>query len=176
MSELTDFRKSKDEFFATDEDSPLTLEQRKKFRSLEYYPENPQLRLAVALDEFPDQEKEPTEIITSTGESNTQIRWGKFNFPVDGQDVSLTVFRVVDGDDLFLPFADSTSGSETYGAGRYLEVVPLHDGRYLIDFNYAYNPYCAYNPHWSCPIPPPGNRLKVAILAGEKLFPDGEGP
>ncbi len=172
MSELTEFRKSKDEFFASDEDSPLTPEQRKKFRKLEYYTENPQLRFTVVLDEFSDQEKEPTEIITSTGESNTQIRWGKFNFPVDGHDVSLIVFRAMDGDDFFLPFADSTSGSETYGAGRYLEVVPLHDGPYLIDFNYAYNPYCAYNPHWSCPIPPPGNRLQVAILAGEKIFTD----
>lgn len=174
MSELTDFRKSKDEFFATDEVSPLTPEQRKNFRSLEYYAENPQLRFAVALDEFPDQEKEPTEIITSMGDSSTQTRWGKFSFSVDGQDVSLTVFRSFDGDDFFLPFADSTSGSETYGAGRYLDIVPLRDGRYLIDFNYAYNPYCAYNPHWSCPIPPPGNRLKVAILAGEKSFTGGE--
>ena len=144
MSELTEFRKSKDEFFATDEDSPLTTEQRKEFHSLEYFPENPHLRFAVALEEFPDREKEPTEIITSTGESNTQIRWGKFNFTVDGQDVNLTVFRGVDngvnGEELFLPFADSTSGNETYGAGRYLEVGPMDDGRSLMDFNYAYNP------------------------------------
>ncbi len=175
MSELTEFRNSKDEFFAKDEDSPLTPQQRKQFRSLEYYPENDGFRFAVVLEEFPDQEKEPTEIITSTGDSNTQIRWGKFSFVVDGQEVSLTVFRSVDGEEFFLPFADSTSGSETYGAGRYLEVVPLHDGNYLIDFNYAYNPYCAYNPNWSCPIPPPGNRLKVAIRAGEKLFPDVDG-
>ena len=175
MSKLTEFRISKDEFFANDEDSPLTPQQRKQFRNLEYYPENDGLRFEVALQEFPDQEKKPTEIITSTGDSNTQIRWGKFSFMVDGQEVSLTVFRSVDGEEFFLPFADSTSGSETYGAGRYLELVPLHDGRYLIDFNYAYNPYCAYNPRWSCPIPPPGNRLKVAIPAGEKLFPDVDG-
>ena len=175
MSELTDFRKSKDAFFATGENSPLTPQQRRQFRGLEYYSENPQLRFALALDEFPDQEKEHTEIITSTGDSNTQIRWGKFSFNVDGQEVSLTVFRGVDQEEFFLPFADSTSGGVTYGAGRYLDIVPLHDGRYLIDFNYAYNPYCAYNPDWSCPIPPPGNRLRVAILAGEKLFPDVEG-
>ncbi len=175
MSELTEFRKSKDEFFATDEYSPLTSQQRKQFRSLEYYDENPQLQLTVQLKEFPDQEKELTEIVTSTGDSNTQIRWGKFNFLVDGQEVSLTVFRGVDEEEFFLPFADSTSGSETYGAGRYLDVVPLLDGHYLIDFNYAYNPYCAYNPNWSCPIPPPGNRLKVPILAGEKMFPDADG-
>lgn len=175
MSELTEFRKSKDESFAADGHSPLTPQQQKSFRNLEYYPENPQLRFEVALEEFPDQEKEPTEIITSTGDSNTQIRWGRFAFNVEGQDVSLTVFRGMDAEEFFLPFADATSGSDTYGAGRYLELIPLHDGRYLIDFNYAYNPYCAYNPNWSGPIPPPGNRLKVSILAGEKLFPDGEG-
>ena len=175
MSELTEFRKSKDEFFAADRHSPLTPQQQRSFRNLEYYPENPQLRFEVALEEFPDQEKEPTEIITSTGDSNTQIRWGRFTFNVEGQDVSLAVFRGMDAEEFFLPFADSTSGSETYGAGRYLEPVPMHDRRYLIDFNYAYNPYRAYNPNWSCPLPPPGNRLKVPILAGEKLFPDGEG-
>jgi len=175
MSKLTESRKSKDEFFAKDQASPLTPRQQQKFQGLEYYPENPQLRIAVVLEEFPEEEKKPTEIITSTGDTTTQIRWGKFSFTVDGQEVSLTVFRDVDEEEFFLPFADSTSGTETYGAGRYLDVVPLHDGSYLIDFNHAYNPYCAYNPNWSCPIPPPGNRLKVAILAGEKLFPDVDG-
>ena len=75
MSELTEFRKSKDEFFAADGHSPLTPQQQKSFRNLEYYPENPQLRFEVALEEFPDQEKEPTEIITSTGDSNTKSPW-----------------------------------------------------------------------------------------------------
>ena len=168
MSELTEFRESKDEFFANDQNSPLTPQQREHFRSLEYYPENPGFRFEVVLEEFPEHEKEPTEIITSTGDSNTQIRWGKFSFVVDGQEVSLTVFRDADEEEFFLPFADSTSGSETYGAGRYLDVVALHDGSYLIDFNYAYNPYCAYNEQWTCPIPPAENRLPVAIRAGER--------
>ena len=113
MSELTEFRKSKDELFAADGHSPLTPQQQESFRNLEYYPENPQLRFEVTLEEFPDQEKEPTEIITSTGDSTTQIRWGKFNFNVEGQDVSLTAFRGMDVEEFFLPFADATSGSET---------------------------------------------------------------
>ncbi len=175
MSKLSDFRKSKDEFFGKDQYSPLSPPQRKNFQGLEYYPENPQLSFALALEEFPDQDKKPTEIITSTGDSNTQIRWGKFSFTVDGQEVSLTVFRATGSDEFFLPFADSTSGTETYGAGRYVEVTRLHDGQFLLDFNYAYNPYCAYNVNWSCPIPPLGNRLKVPIVAGEKIFPDAEG-
>ncbi|NJO82052.1 MAG: DUF1684 domain-containing protein [Blastochloris sp.] len=73
---------------------------------------------------------------------------------------------------LLLPFADALAGSETYGAGRYLEPELLDDGRVLIDFNRAYNPYCAYNDGWSCPLTPAENRLSVAIRAGERIFPD----
>ena len=91
---------------------------------------------------------------------------------VDGEAVSLTVYRGGYGDEFFLPFADATTGRETYGAGRYLEVAVQEDGMHLVDFNHAYNPYCAYNPRWSCPIPPVENRLKVPIRAGEKLFQD----
>ncbi len=72
---------------------------------------------------------------------------------------------------LFLPFTDSTSGTDTYGTGRYLDPVLLEDGRVSVDLNYAYNPYCAYNDHWSCPIPPAENHLSVPIRAGEKTFP-----
>ena len=76
-----------------------------------------------------------------------------------------------DMDELFVPFRDATSGKETYGAGRYLEVEsPGPDGRVRVDFNAAYNPYCAYNPDWSCPIPPGENWLSVPIRAGEKTF------
>jgi hypothetical protein len=74
----------------------------------------------------------------------------------------------VGGGGYFLPFMDATSGDETYGAGRYLEIEPLPGGKLLVDFNMAYNPYCAYNEYWSCPIPPKENRLSVPIEAGEK--------
>jgi uncharacterized protein (DUF1684 family) len=81
----------------------------------------------------------------------------------------LTLYRGTDGD-LFLPLRDATSGDETYGAGRYLEPLMLDDGRVLVDFNYLYNPYCAYNDAWSCPLPPRENWLTVPIRAGEKAF------
>jgi len=74
------------------------------------------------------------------------------------------------GDELFIPFRDATSGKDTYGAGRYVEAEPLGKGRYLLDFNRAYNPYCAYNDDWRCPLPPAENWLTVAIRAGEKSF------
>jgi uncharacterized protein (DUF1684 family) len=77
-------------------------------------------------------------------------------------------------DEYFLPFRDRTSGHETYGAGRYVEVAPARDGRVVVDFNYAYNPNCAYSPDWSCPLPPPENWLKVPLEAGEKNFEGGE--
>jgi uncharacterized protein (DUF1684 family) len=95
-------------------------------------------------------------------------RFGRFHFEVDGEGVDLTVFQNEHG--FFLPFADSLAGQETYGAGRYLEPELLSNGQLLVDFNLAYNPYCAYNAKWSCPITPAENRLKVPIRAGEKVF------
>ena len=170
MSDLSHFRKAKDEFLAKDHHSPLTPQQRGSFGGLDYYPENCDLRYVLKIEEFPDRDKKETEIVTSTGESRSQVGWGSLSFSVDGETVSLTVYRGADGGEFFLPFGDTTNGKETYGAGRYLEVVPVDGGLHVLDFNYAYNPYCAYNPHWSCPIPPAENRLKVPLLAGERSF------
>jgi uncharacterized protein (DUF1684 family) len=95
-------------------------------------------------------------------------RFGRFTFTVDGQEAQLTIFT--DGQGYFLPFVDAQAGKETYGAGRYLEPEPLPNGKFLVDFNLAYNPYCAYNENWSCPLTPAENRLKVAIRAGEMTY------
>ncbi len=175
MTELTEFRTAKDQYFARDNDSPLLPEQRHHFHGLDYFPENASLRLALRIDEFSDSEKDVIEMMTSTGESRQQQRWGTFTFVVDGGQATLTVYRDLDGEEFFLPFADATSGRESYGAGRYLDLIPLENGQHLVDFNYAYNPYCAYNPLWSCPIPPAENRLQVPIHAGEKKFPEAPG-
>ena len=170
MSELAEFRKAKDEFLAKDPHSPLTPQQRQRFHGLGYYPENSELRLTLKIHEFPDQDKQVAELATNTGGYQCQVRWGRFRFDIDGEGVRLTLYRDVEGDEYFLPFTDSMTGGETYGGGRYLDVVSLGAGYFLLDFNYAYNPYCAYNPRWSCPIPPPENSLKVPIQAGEKKF------
>ena len=95
-------------------------------------------------------------------------RYGRFTFTVDGDPAELTILENENG--YFLPFADSLAGTETYGAGRYIEPSRLADGRFEVDFNDAYNPYCAYNETWSCPLTPPENRLKVPVSAGEKVF------
>jgi hypothetical protein len=98
-------------------------------------------------------------------------RVGVLEFTLDGQPMSLGAF-VDEGttriNELFVPFADLTTGKETYPAGRYLNLQPMATGIYTIDFNKAYNPYCAYNEKYDCPYPPPSNRLKVEIRAGEK--------
>ncbi len=166
MHTLQDFRLSKDDFFETHPQSPLTHEQRHQFNGLSYYDEDPDLRLEVELERFGDQQ--PITMQTSTGDYQQYVRYGRFTFDVDGDEAQLTIYSGQHG--YFLPFVDSEAGKETYGAGRYLEPEQLPNGKFLVDFNYAYNPYCAYNELYSCPIPPAENRLKVPIRAGEKNF------
>ncbi len=166
MTELEALRAEKDDFFGNHPQSPLTREQKKSFHGLNYFPENESLRLEVKVEEFPT--KEPLGIQTSTGDIQVYEKYGKFRFTVDGEEAELTIYQGEHG--YFLPFVDSLAGKETYPAGRYLEPEELPGGRFFVDFNLAYNPYCAYNEHWSCPITPAENRLKVAVRAGEKLF------
>lgn len=174
MSEIGDFRKAKDQYFGGDQNSPLTVDQRKRFKGLQYFPENEGLRFVLAVEEFANDSKDEIQVGTSTGDTASHTRWGQLKFDVSGVPVALTVYRSAGEDDYFLPFMDATTGAESYGDGRYLDLPATGDGRLVVDFNYAYNPYCAYNPHWSCPIPPSENRLTVSINAGEKTFPDAE--
>jgi uncharacterized protein (DUF1684 family) len=166
MSELGEFRRAKDRFFATDPQSPLTADQRRGFAGLRYFDENPDMRLEVIPE--PASQGEPVEMQTSTGDLQVYTRLGRFAFTVNGQRAELTIFQSPNG--LFLPFVDALAGEETYPAGRYLDPEPLPRGRFLVDFNLAYNPYCAYNEQWSCPLTPFENRLAVPIQAGEKMF------
>lgn len=165
MNELEEFRKQKDEFFRGPY-SPLTREQKRSFRGLKYFPENPALRLEVEVE--PINGDQGIDMQTTGGDVQHYRRFGRFKFMVDGQEAQLTIFT--DGQGYFLPFIDAQAGKETYGAGRYLEPEPLPNGKFLVDFNLAYNPYCAYNENWSCPLTPTENRLKVAIRAGEMTY------
>ena len=166
MSELEDFRAEKDDFFGHHPQSPLTPEQKRGFQGLNYFPESEALRLEVLVEPLND--PKPMLMQTSTGGVQEYTRYGKFSFQVDGQSAELTIYQGDHG--YFLPFIDSLAGKETYPAGRYLEPEPLPGNRFVVDFNIAYNPYCAYNEMWSCPITPAENRLKVPVRAGEKLF------
>lgn len=167
MTDLLEFRKMKDDFFAHEGQSPLTPGQKKSFTGLNYFPPNPTLDLEVIVDEFPD--KQRIEMQTTTGDIQVYERYGKFQFTVDDRPAELTIYHSETG--YFLPFVDSLASKETYPAGRYLEPEELGNNRFHVDFNLAYNPYCAYNDYWSCPLTPFENRLQVPIRAGEKLFP-----
>jgi uncharacterized protein (DUF1684 family) len=166
MTQLDDIRRIKDQYFATDTYSPLTPEQRQHFQGLSYFADNPALRLEVQVEEFV--EKDTVVMQTTTGDEREYTRYGRIKFSVNGQPAELTLYSGEHG--FFLPFVDALAGTDTYPAGRYLEPEPLHGNTFLVDFNTAYNPYCAYNDQWSCPITPVENRLKVPINAGEKLF------
>lgn len=169
MTSLQDFRTQKDHFFATDPHSPLTPQQKQVFQGLQYFPFNTDLCFEVSVEVFGSDET--IQIPTSTGDFQTYHRYGRFYFNVEGQDAALTLYHNEHG--FFLPFIDALAGKETYPAGRYLEVEQLPDGKFAVDFNMAHNPYCAYNPYWSCPLTPFENRLKISIRAGEKIFPEG---
>jgi uncharacterized protein (DUF1684 family) len=166
MLTLDELRKEKDVFFANDPNSPFSPEQRKSFTGLKYYPEDPDLRLELSVQEFPV--KETIKMMTSTGTDQVYQRFGKIRFKVEDQEVELTIYHNENG--YFLPFVDGNAGKETYPAGRYLEPGALGEGKFYIDFNLAYNPYCAYNDQWSCPLTPFENHVKVPIRAGEKLY------
>jgi uncharacterized protein (DUF1684 family) len=173
MSELEQFRADKDAFFRDHPQSPLLADQRARFEGLAYFPENPALVVRAPLETAGVDLDEVIAMPTTTGGEQHYRRAGVVRFEVDGHPAQVTLFASAGTPELFLPFRDATSGNESYGGGRYLEVEsPSLDGRVEVDFNYAYNPYCAYNPEWSCPIPPGENWLSVPIRAGEAAFPD----
>jgi len=166
MQTLKTFRAEKDDFYARHPQSPLTPAQKRGFNGLNYFPENTALRLEVDVET--SSASESIQIQTTGGQPQSYQRFGRFKFVVDGQPAELIIYKNENG--YFLPFVDSLAGKETYPAGRYLEPEKLPNGKFLVDFNLAYNPYCAYNEQWSCPITPAENRLKVSIRAGEKIF------
>jgi uncharacterized protein (DUF1684 family) len=167
LASLESQRMEKDHFFKHGPYSPI--EDRTNFSGLDYYPPDPVYRYVLPL-----QKADQPELLTfqtSTGDEQTYNRLGTIEFEVAGETARLAVYKSTDHDGLFLPFRDATSGQETYGAGRYLEPHELGDGQLLVDFNLAYNPFCAYSVHYSCPLPPFENHLtRVAIRAGEKSF------
>jgi len=163
---VAELRREKDDYFRRAHDSPLTPEERRGFTGLRYFPEDAHLRFIVTLDRTAAGGVEEVEM--SNGSTTEMRRVGVVRFDVDGERGELVAFE--QGDELFIPFRDGTSGAETYGAGRYVEAEPLGGDEYELDFNRAYNPYCAYNDSWRCPLPPRENWLSVPIRAGELLF------
>jgi uncharacterized protein len=170
LKEIDDYRASRDQFMRTDADSPIPPDQRDILLPLQYYPPDPSFSTAAVL-RLADQ-RPVFEMPTSTGTVRRMQRVGVLQFTLKGESMSLGAF-VEEGtqqiSQLFVPFADQTTGKGTYEAGRYLDLHPTATNIYTIDFNRAYNPYCAYNKSYECPYPPPTNRLKIAVTAGEKM-------
>ena len=169
VSGLTAARAEKDRQFREGADTPVPPDKRDTLLPLRYYPIDPAATVPAALKLAED--RPVFEMPTSTGTLRRYQLVGRLEFTLLGEMHSLGAF-VPDGTqqvtELFVPFADMTTGTDTYSAGRYLDLHPTATGFYTIDFNLAYNPYCAYNATYECPFPPPSNRLKVAVRAGER--------
>jgi len=165
-------REHKDEYFGNDPHSPIPPDERADFDGLEYYPIDEDYRFEVELDRHED--PDTVTVGTSTGGEQDYLEWGEFTVEVEGEQVTIQAYKSEPGDDrLWVPFRDETSGEETYGAGRYLDLEPEShrtDGEWILDFNEAYNPTCAYSDRYECPLPPTENWLEVPIEAGEKAF------
>ena len=172
-SAIAGYRAEKDQFFKSAPGSPIPFAERDDFTGLPYYPVDVDL-VFEGLTPAPYAGTEPStfQIPTSDGKLRPARRAGTFSFDLGGETRQLTAYELEgahsDGR-LFLPFLDATSGTETYGAGRYLDLEPDEDGTYAIDFNLAYHPSCVYAPQFSCPLTPAENRLPVRIEAGERL-------
>jgi uncharacterized protein (DUF1684 family) len=172
---VAEFRADKDRFFRSAPNSPIPEAEREAFDGLPYYPIDPSLRYdELLLEPYAGDEPVSFEIPTSDGRARAAERAGVFHFPVSGAEQTLTAY-VFEGDgsneSLFVPFVDATGGTETYDAGRYLDIEREEDGTYSIDFNLAYHPSCVYDMKFSCPLTPAENRLSVPIRAGERLAP-----
>jgi len=166
---LINFRDQKNEFFRSDHDSPVSHEG---FEGLRYFDPDPQFRFETELRRDPT----PGSIAMTTSKGTRQLfnRIGYFDLLIEGKAVRLYAFQSAEREDpsIFVPFRDATSDRESYGAARYLDLKVEHDDRYAVDFNFAYNPYCAYSDSYICPLPPSENWLLVAIRAGEKKYDD----
>ncbi|WP_333821382.1 DUF1684 domain-containing protein [Ohtaekwangia sp.] len=165
-------RDEKEQFMRTSEESPFAS-NKNAFQGLKYYPVD--VRYKITADLKPVQNKEVVLLRTNDGKEQRYVKYAYAEFDLDGFHNKLLILEMIDmgpfRGKLFLAFGDETSARETYGAGRYLDVTKVQGSNTItLDFNMAYNPYCAYADEFSCPLPPAENLLKVAIRAGEKVY------
>ena len=167
------WRQARNELFATHPQSPLLEADRHDFTEIPYYDYDPGFRV---LAECSTSEPQSYDIPTSGDQQMRFTRYGMATFELQGEVLALELYWLdAYGGGLFVPFRDSTSGDATYGAGRYLldtvkgADLGLHGDRLVLDFNFAYNPSCSYDPRWVYPLAPPANRLTVPVEAGERV-------
>jgi uncharacterized protein (DUF1684 family) len=176
MKQVKKHRKKQDRIFKNPETSPLK-EKAAGFSHLNYFPIDPGYRVEATFTRTPDSK----EFAMPTSDPNRKkrfVKYGTLSFELDGKPYKLAVYKSLrttslnQEDYLFLPFKDHTNGNSTYGGGRYLDMDMPKGDKIILDFNYCYNPYCAYSDGWSCPIPPEENHLEVEINAGVKKYED----
>ena len=172
FAKIQQSRQAKNRAFRQGNESPLTADQRPQFDSLKYFA--PDKKYVVTARYAPLARLAPVALQMSDCRTEPYTPWGRATFELDGQRQQLTLFHKANDSTLFVPFADASNGRATYGGGRYLDAaVPAGAAATIVlDFNQAYNPYCAYNNGYSCPVPPAENHLAVAVPAGEKAFHD----
>ncbi len=164
-------REETDQFMRRSSESPLTDQQKRTFSRLEYFPPNQDYIVNAKL--IPFQRKTTITIPTSDNKETSYIKYAMAEFSINGTPQSLLLLQSEEENDpkaLFLAFTDQTSGNETYGGGRYIDLKLNNERRVIIDFNKAYSPFCMFNENYSCPFPPKENHLEIAILAGEKTY------
>ncbi len=161
-------RAEKDQIFAQ-KDDPIPKSKKADLLPLAYFPIDPAYDVPASLT--PSDDQTIIDMPTSTGAPRKMRRAGTLTFSLKGQPLTITAFYDLTGspEHLSVMFSDMTSGTETYAAGRYLDLDRNPQGIYELDFNRAYHPYCYYNSTYECPYPPPENRLKIPIRAGERM-------
>lgn len=173
---LQEQRKSKDIDFQSPTQSPIPQQERAAFHGLIYYMPEAKFAVLASFEKFSKADT-ITMLATKANDARKMIRYGEFSFTINGKSLKLIAYKHT-GEEaliyprmLFLPFTDETNGNDTYEGGRYLETLETPNSKdYLLDFNQAYNPYCAYNPEYSCPVVPKENHLAIKIEAGEKKY------
>lgn len=169
IDQIQKHRAEIDAFMRNGEKSPFRANP-ETYHGLKYYDPDP--GYMVTAEFIPVDVETPVVLVTSDGKAVEYFKYGYAHFELNGRANKLLILKqIISGSEyLFIPFADSTSGDETYGGGRYLETDILSDKTLIIDFNLAYNPYCTYSADYSCPLPPVENYLAIAITAGEKDY------
>jgi uncharacterized protein (DUF1684 family) len=172
---VKDFQYNLNKEYADSITSPLTKDDLKNFKALDFFPIDSTYKITAKFIRTPDEE--PFEMTTTTSRKSIEVKYGEVHFTLKDTILTLNVYQNLElkltdqyKNYLFLPFTDKTNGKESYGGGRYIGLEIPKGDTIIIDFNKAYNPYCAYNHKYSCPIPPRENDLPIAIKAGVKSY------
>ncbi len=161
------------DFFKDHPRSPLLPTEKRNFKGLKYYPFDSKYLFSGPIKRFVLHINNPNyyaTFLTNKGTNKRYLCYGKFRFRLQGNDYGLEIYKSILSDYLLIPFKDLTNGNETYEGGRYIDAEILGQDRMILDFNMAYQPLCAYNDRFTCPVPPRENSLPVEIKAGEKIY------